>query len=159
VVVRRVTADEWRALRDVRLRALEEAPSAFATRFEEARTRPDEWWVDWTARSATDHDQAMFLAWVDDEPVGIAGTFVDDGTRWLISMWTTPALRGRGVGRALVDAVVAFARGAGTTEVLLEVTDGNEGARALYRGCGFVDAGPGEGHDDGTATWLMRLAL
>jgi GNAT superfamily N-acetyltransferase len=159
VIVRRVSAEEWRALRDVRLRALEDAPHAFATRFEEARERPEEWWIDWAARSAAGDGQAMFLAWDGDTAVGIAGTFVDEGARWLISMWTAPAARGRGVGRALVAAVVAFARSAGTAELLLEVTEGNDEADALYRRCGFVDAGSGEGHDDGTPTHLMRLAL
>jgi GNAT superfamily N-acetyltransferase len=159
VLVRRVTAEEWRALRDVRLRALEESPHAFATRFAEARTRPDEWWIDWAARSASGEAQAMFLAWEADEPVGIAGTFVDDGARWLISMWTAPSARGRGVGRALVEAVVELARAAGTRELLLEVTEGNDDAHALYRSCGFVDAGSGEANEDGTGTFVMRRAL
>jgi ribosomal protein S18 acetylase RimI-like enzyme len=159
VLVRRVTAEEWRTLRDVRLRALEDAPGAFATRFEEARGRPERWWLEWAARSADGDGQAMFLAWEDDEPVGIAGTFVDDGTRWLISMWTSPAARGRGVGHALVDAVVEFARATGGGELLLEVTEGNDAAYALYRACGFVDVGAGEPHDDGTPTHVMRMEL
>lgn len=159
MVVRRVTADEWRALRDVRLRALADAPAAFETRFEEARERPERWWIDWAARSAAGDAQAMFLAWDGDAPVGIAGTYVDDGTRWLISMWTAPEARGRGVGRALVDAVVAFASSAGSDALLLEVTDGNDAGAALYRSCGFVANGIGEPHADGTATHLMRLAL
>ena len=153
-------ADEWQALRDVRLRALADAPSAFATRYEEARERPPSWWVDWAARSASGNGQAMFLAWEDAAPVGIVGTFVeDDGNRWLISMWTEPAARGRGVGRALVEAVVAFARAAGSGELLLEVTEGNDAAYTLYRACRFEETGPGERHADGNPTRQMRLAL
>jgi GNAT superfamily N-acetyltransferase len=158
--VRRVRPEEWQALRDVRLRALADAPAAFATRYEEARERPGRWWVDWAARSATGTAQAMFLAWDGHRPVGIVGTFVEDGgARWLISMWTEPAARGRGVGRALVDATVVFARAAGSTELLLEVTEGNDPAYALYRTCGFEDGSPGDSHPDGTPTRGMRLAL
>ena len=147
-------------MRDIRLRALADAPMAFETSFEEARLRPGEWWVDWAARSAGGNRLAMFLAWNGDDAVGIAGTFVeDDGSRWLISMWTDPAARGRGVGRALVESVVAFARDAGSDELLLEVTDGNDAAYALYRACGFVETGPGEPHSDGGLTRNMRLAL
>lgn len=159
MVVRRVTADEWRALRDVRLRALADAPTAFETRLEDARERPEQWWVDWAARSAAGDAQAMFLAWDGDASVGIAGTYVDADTRWLISMWTAPEARGRGVGRALVDAVVTFARDAGSDELRLEVTEGNDAAAALYRSCGFVANGIGDPHADGTATHLMRLVL
>ena len=102
----------------------------------------------------------MFLAWDGELPRGIAGTFVgDDGDRWLISMWTEPSARGRGVGRALVEAIVAFAGSAGSTALLLEVTAGNDAAHALYRSCGFVDDGAGEPHNDGEPTIRMRLVL
>ena len=145
-------------LRDVRLQALRDAPQAFETRYEDARERPERWWVEWALRSAAGDTQAMFLAWDEGEPVGIAGTFADDRRRWLISMWTAPAVRGRGVGRALVDAVVDFARAAGSTELLLEVTQGNDGAHALYRSCGFEGGAEGEPHADGNRTLEMRLA-
>ena len=42
--VRRVRPDEWRALRDVRLRALETDPDAFGATVAEALARPDEEW-------------------------------------------------------------------------------------------------------------------
>jgi ribosomal protein S18 acetylase RimI-like enzyme len=159
VEVRRVGAEEWQTLRDVRLRALEDSPAAFATRFKDARLRPDEWWVDWAAASAVGDGQAMFLAWDGAAAVGIVGTFVvDDGRRWLIAMWTDPDARGRGVGRALVDAIATFAREAGSRELFLQVLEGNDTAASLYRGCGFEDTGPGEPHDN-RPTREMRLAL
>lgn len=150
--------DEWRELRDVRLRALDEAPYAFGTRYEEARARPERWWVDWAARSAVGGTQAFFLAWENGDPVGIAGTFVEeDGRRWLISMWIDPGSRGQGVGRALVDTVVGFARSAGSSELFLEVTHDNNAARLLYERCGFVATGNGSRPDLGTTN--MRLVL
>jgi len=77
--IRRVQADKWRELRDIRLRALSDAPDAFETRHEEAVQRPDDWWIDWAARSAEGDRQAMFLAWESDGPVGIVGTFIEEG--------------------------------------------------------------------------------
>jgi GNAT superfamily N-acetyltransferase len=158
VEVRRVSADEWRALRDVRLRALEAAPSAFATRLEEARERPDEWWIDWAAKSAEDDGQTMFLAWEGAAQLGIAGTFVEDGRPWLIAMWTDPGARGRGVGRALVEATAEFARATGYRDLFLQVLESNDSASSLYRSCGFEDDGPGEPHD-ARPTRNMRRAL
>ncbi|MCW3037091.1 MAG: acetyltransferase, partial [Actinobacteria bacterium] len=123
--VRRVRPEEWQSLRDVRLRALKDAPSAFATRFEEARERPDALWIDWAAKSAEGDGRAMFLAWDGAAVVGMVGTFVEDGRPWLIAMWTDPDARGRGVGRALVEATAAFAREAGSGELFLQVLEGN----------------------------------
>jgi ribosomal protein S18 acetylase RimI-like enzyme len=146
VEIRRVTRDEWEALRDMRLRALADAPDAFATTHAEAMTRPDDWWRDWAQRSAESDTQAMVLAWNDDEPVGLAGVFVlDDGAWCVISMWVDPSARGRGIGRALLDAVVAWARGQDPGRAIkLGVTDGNNAARALYESYGFRDNGVSE---------------
>ena len=159
VEVRRVSADEWQPLRDVRLRALADAPDAFATRVEDARLRPNDWWTDWAARSADGDGQAMFLAWDGETPVGIVGTYVaEDRKRWLIAMWTDPGARGRGVGRALVEATAEFARAAGSRELFLQVLEGNDTAASLYRSCGFEDTGPGEPHDN-RPTRELRLTL
>lgn len=145
VDVTRVRTADWRALRDTRLRALADAPDAFGTTFAEARERPDEWWVDWATRSAETSEQAMVLAWLDGGPVGIAGTFRrDDGVWQVISMWVDPQARGRGVGRALLDAVVAFAREHDAAEIVLGVTDGNTAARTLYERYGFAENGDSE---------------
>lgn len=48
--------------------------------------------------------------------------------------------RGRGVGAQLVAAVRAAAAEAGAAEVRLNVWTFNDGARAFYRRCGFVQA-------------------
>jgi ribosomal-protein-alanine N-acetyltransferase len=51
-----------------------------------------------------------------------------------------PALRGRGLGRALLEQVIADARARGSRRVLLEMRRGNS-AEKLYRGLGFVQMG------------------
>jgi len=49
-----------------------------------------------------------------------------------------PAARGRGAGRALIDAVDGYARERGLRYVSLMVTDDNAPARALYDRAGFL---------------------
>jgi ribosomal protein S18 acetylase RimI-like enzyme len=49
-----------------------------------------------------------------------------------------PFARNRGVGRALIDAVDAYARGAGLRYVSLMVTEDNAPARTLYDRAGFA---------------------
>jgi ribosomal protein S18 acetylase RimI-like enzyme len=52
-----------------------------------------------------------------------------------------PALQGRGVGRALVEAAVADATRRGARRITLRVLAPNEPARALYASCGFTVEG------------------
>jgi ribosomal protein S18 acetylase RimI-like enzyme len=136
--VRRVRPDECEVLRDLRLRALADAPDAFATTHAEAAARPERWWRDWAERSALGEDQAMFLAWEGDEPVGLAGVFGDPGRFDVISMWTEPSKRGRGIATALLRAAVQFAR---DSPVFLSVTETNDAARRVYERFGFVATG------------------
>ncbi|WP_062517990.1 GNAT family N-acetyltransferase [Demequina gelatinilytica] len=49
--------------------------------------------------------------------------------------------RGRGIGSALLDALVARARETGLRGLSLSVEDGNDGARRLYVRSGFVTVG------------------
>jgi hypothetical protein len=46
--IRRVRTEEWRALRDLRLEALQDSPEAFWARYEEALERTDDEWREWT---------------------------------------------------------------------------------------------------------------
>jgi ribosomal protein S18 acetylase RimI-like enzyme len=144
VEIRRIAAGDWPEGREVRLRALADAPTAFGTTHAEALERPDEWWQKWARDGARSEGQALYLAWDGEHAVGIAGAFRDDAIWHVFSMWVDPAHRGNGTGRALLDAVVGFARDHGAAEVVLSVTDGNDAARALYERYGFVDTGHAE---------------
>jgi ribosomal protein S18 acetylase RimI-like enzyme len=57
-----------------------------------------------------------------------------------------PAVRGRGVGRSLLDAAVALARQRGARRIWLRVLGTNPGAQRLYAAAGFEVEGvlPGE---------------
>ena len=52
-----------------------------------------------------------------------------------------PSAQGRGLGRMLLDALVAEARRRGVTQLFLEVLEGNEAALALYASSGFERQG------------------
>jgi ribosomal protein S18 acetylase RimI-like enzyme len=88
----------------------------------------------------------IFLAHVDGEAVGIAtcfGGFSTFAARPLINIHdlaVLPAHRGRGVARALLDAVTLAARKRGCCKVTLEVLDRNERARHVYERAGFGPA-------------------
>lgn len=56
----------------------------------------------------------------------------------LLDVAVAPSLRRRGVGRALVEDVVARARAEGAARILLEVRASNAAAVELYLGLGFA---------------------
>jgi ribosomal protein S18 acetylase RimI-like enzyme len=142
--VRRVRTDEWETLRRLRLTSLADTPTAFGATYAVSAARDDAWWIDWAERSAESETQAMMIAWNGDEPVGLAGVFEDDGRWQVVAMWVDPTQRGRGAGRQLLDAAVAFAHDRDAEYVFLGVVDGNLAARALYERYGFVDTGESE---------------
>jgi RimJ/RimL family protein N-acetyltransferase len=131
--VRRASGDDWERLRDLRLRALADAPDAFLTTLEEACARTDDEWRAWAEST---------VVFVDDGFTGMAGGFVQaDGTPMLIGMWVAPERRGSGLAEALAGAVVDWARGLGAPRIVLWVVIGNAPAERLYERVGFVRTG------------------
>jgi GNAT superfamily N-acetyltransferase len=138
VLIREVASDDWQLLRDVRLTALLEAPSAFGSSYEREAVFSE---TDWRGR--IEARGVSFLAYLPEvSPAGLAGSFGDrPGVAELVSMWVAPAARGRGTGEALVTAVVDWAKNHDYREVHLWVTESNVHARGLYERCGFVPTG------------------
>ncbi len=143
-VVRRIRPDEGATLRDVRLEALADVPSAFASTYARETLQTAEDWADRARAGSAGWERATFFAVADGGIVGLVGGYRPEPTSTrveLVSMWTHPAARRTGVGRHLVDAVLDWARTGGARAVDLWVTRGNVGAENLYRAMGFVDAG------------------
>ena len=72
----------------------------------------------------------------------VSGADLGDGAAELLSMWVARFARGCGVGDALVDAVVIWARQMGAGRLSLDVFEDNSQAQQLYRRHGFTDRGP-----------------
>jgi GNAT superfamily N-acetyltransferase len=136
-----VGPDDWRLWRELRHRALAEAPYAF-------RSALTEWQGDgdreqrWRDRLAIPGSFNV-VALVDGQPVGMGSGFPEDepDVVWLHSMWVDPAARGKGVGDRLVAAIVEWAAKSGARKMMLGVVEGNANAEALYRRHGFAYTG------------------
>ena len=129
---------EWRQLREIRLRALRDAPNAFGSAYGEEEGQPGEWWRESLATFA------WFVAATPGDVVGLAAGMPPEPERNavnLISMWVAPAWRGVGVADRLVGAVVQWAATTGVDEVRLRVAEGNERARRFYQRLGFENTG------------------
>jgi ribosomal protein S18 acetylase RimI-like enzyme len=143
VEIRRVGRDEWRELRTLRLRALQDAPDAFGSTYAEESNRADAEWMGWAADLA---DGGPSFGVVADDGGWIAmvvGAPHRDrpGEAWLFSMWVAPDARHAGIGRALVGHVVDWARSRDFPVLRLTVTETNVAAIHLYERCGFIDEG------------------
>ena len=94
---------------------------------------------------------------------GYAGLmFVPGGTQAdVLTIAVRQAYWGRGIGSALLDALVTAARDRGCAEVFLEVRADNSRAHGLYRRRGFADIGIRRGYyqPSGTDAITMRKDL
>ena len=88
-------------------------------------------------------DRARFVAESAGEVIGTVGGGASDvtGSAALTALWVAPAARGRGVGEALVNAVLEWAKDADHEQVMLWVVEGNSAAESLYRRTAFRRTG------------------
>lgn len=153
-VVRTVTAGQWREWREIRLRSLQDSPTAFGSTYGRELGFTE---ADW--RSRLDGSGPAVLAYAEGVPVGIGGGF-EDPPGWLhvVAMWTDPAWRGRGVGTAVLQQLVAWATDRGM-RVHLDVTVGNDGARTAYLRNGFEPTGETRPLREGSSYVMERMVL
>jgi RimJ/RimL family protein N-acetyltransferase len=162
--VRRIGSGEGDPLRDIRLRALLDAPGAFASSFGTESGRPRAAWEEAAEARSTGVGAATFVAEVGQEWVGLIGAFrmpecvevVE-----LVSMWVAPEFRRRGVAQRLIEEVVVWARATGAHAVGLWAAAGNDAAIAVYERVGFVPTGEHQPlpSDPGRDELRMTLAL
>jgi GNAT superfamily N-acetyltransferase len=142
--VRRIRPDEGLRLRTLRLRALADAPLAFGSTFAQEEAFSDEVWGERATHGAAGEDRVTYVAEYGDRWIGMATGLVDgpDESRLgLVGMFVEPDARGLGIGVALVEAVVGWARLRGAGRLCLWVTATNRPAIALYQRCGFRPTG------------------
>ena len=104
----------------------------------------------------------FWSAWLDGGAVGcIALKDLGDGHGEIKSAHTLARMRGKGVGRALVEHLVENARARGMTRLSLETgkTAHFRPAQELYRRFGFVETGPFGDYGPDPHSFFMTRAL
>jgi GNAT superfamily N-acetyltransferase len=130
--------------RDSRLQAWRDAPDAFGTIVSEAEAQPLSYWEDLTRAVTEPGRHVMFLACEGDTVLGSTSGLLDRDQREagrVGGMWVTPAARRQGGGRALVQAVMAWARGRHMKRLGLWAPAHSPAAVALYQQAGFRETG------------------
>lgn len=145
-VVRRLVPSDAAVYRALMLEAYERHPDAFTSSVAERSAQPMSWWE---ARLGDDANanEMVFGAFREGRLAGAAGLSFETREKarhkcTLFGMYVPQEFRGGGIGRELVNAVLAVARSRpGVKVIQLTVTDGNRAARSLYERCGFASFG------------------
>jgi RimJ/RimL family protein N-acetyltransferase len=128
-------------LRELRLRALLDEPSAFGSTYERERDfTPDVW----PQRLGTPGNAHFVCESADGRPVGMVAVVRDesDANRaYVVGMWVDPVARGRGAADVLLGAAIGWASQEHVVALRLHVTEGNERAERVYLRHGFVRTG------------------
>ena len=147
VELRRVRAEDWPAVRALRLEALADTPIGFLERLTEAQQLPDDNWQARVARGAEGGDSFQVLAWEDGRAVGNCVCFLRDGVAWLAGVYVTPAHRGNGLLGELAERCAEWGRERGMSVLRLEVHEDNARAQRAYARLGFVATGERSPYD------------
>jgi GNAT superfamily N-acetyltransferase len=113
VELRRLASHEVDLHRDLRLRALGDAPDSFGETFTDAAVRPISYWEELTRAVTEPGRDVMFLACegndILDSAYGLLDRACSDAGR-VGGMWVGRTWRRRGVGRALLQEVISWGR-------------------------------------------------
>jgi ribosomal protein S18 acetylase RimI-like enzyme len=127
----------------VRLRALQDTPSAFGSTYARESQFTD---ADWQQRAANlcTPRSIGYLARDEKDYCGIAVAFLKEQSPQhaeLMSMWVAPEHRRSGTGRLLVNAIESWARSCGAHTLQLMVARDNLAAITFYQRLGFSQTG------------------
>lgn len=152
--IRLVDANAWEAWRQIRLTALADTPTAFASTYEgELGLAESDW------RSRLGNGGPAVLAFEGGEPVGMGAGYQDrEGWLHVVAMWVDPSWRGHRVGWRILDEIVGWAGQRGL-RTHLDVTIGNLAARWFYETFGFVGTGETRPLRPGSTHVVERMVL
>ena len=140
IQIRPLTRADGPAFKALRLAGLTEAPEAFSAAYEDEILRSDE---AFTRRIPEAPPSAIFGAFEGVALVATTGLLVHAGAKerhkgMIWGVYVSPAGRGQGLARRLLDTAIAHARTVEGLELLqLGVGVYNEPAKAVYAAAGF----------------------
>lgn len=141
VKIRRLVNGDETVLREIRLMALLDSPSAYGSSYEREHLFVND---DWRKRLARTDSVTLVSENDDGVANGLVTGAIDDDFAdigWLLSMWVNPTSRGNGVAGQLIDEVIVWSKLQNCTSIRLQVTDGNISAERAYEKRGFRRTG------------------
>jgi len=146
VTIRALGAADAALYRALRLRGLAEHPDAFTSSAEEESAKSVATMAERLAPGPSGPQVAVFGAFAGDALVGLVGLERDRRIKvrhrgHVFGMYVPVEHCGRGIGQALLAAMIAHASAEGMSHLVLTVTANNDHARHLYERAGFAPFG------------------
>lgn len=142
ITFRRIQSGEADLFREIRLKALQDAPYAFSSTYDSAIQRSAESWREQADNSAQGSDRATFFAFSEEAPIGMAALYrlkdqADAGE--VLQVWVTPEFRGKQVAWDLMDVIFNWAGKNNFRRIIAGVTKVNPRAVKFYSRYGFSE--------------------
>ena len=161
IEVRRIRGGEWERLRDIRLEALADSPSAFATTLAEAEAYPSSLWQERAVAGAEGHDQITVLAVSGERTIGMTVALgrphrVLDVVP-IVSVFVSPSHRREGIAVRMLNLAEEWAGDRSASHTSLWVEERNSEARGFYESIGYLATGDQQAMPSAPATCEIRL--
>jgi len=162
VDVRILSPYDWQRYKDIRLASLMDSPDSFGSTYTREAAYPYSEWQSRLDPAARARNAIPLVAETDGAAVGLAWGLVHESdlhVAHIYQMWVSPAQRGKGVARALLDEIRAWALSKGCERLALSVTTSNDAAVSLYLKSGFTAAGALEALRPGSALTVQPMTM
>ena len=163
VRLERISPENVAVFKTIRLRALEDSPTAFGSTYARESQLTDEEWLQRSRRWATE-GSIGYIAFDGESPCGLVACYTeeqDPHSAHVISIWVDPGARRAGVGTVLIEALKTWGSSSGLGQLRLMVTSVNTVAIGFYERRGFRRTGKTEPYpnDPAIIEWEMILPL
>jgi ribosomal protein S18 acetylase RimI-like enzyme len=145
--IRKLEATEVELFRDIRIESTRLHPEAFCDCPEEMQGYSEQKLHDFADPSENFPQKFILGAFENEQLLGVVGFFREESIKerhrgYVWSVYTRPEARGKGVSRALMEALITEARKIDGIEFLvLDVSTTQQPAKNLYLSLGFVVTG------------------
>lgn len=136
MILRVATADDWQAVRELRLEALQTEPGVFGSNYARESVFDETRWREWIAGPG----RCVFLLFDGENSVGLTGviTSSDDPTTAIcVASYLMPAYRGKHLSRLFYQARIAWARNQGFRRITVGHRLSNLASQRANQAFGF----------------------
>ena len=110
----------------------------------------------WALRAFEAKDRVQYIALLENQPVGMASVYTEEGEAWIFGLGILPGYQGKGLGGEMLDQLIERTKGRGIENIAIEVDSTNESAFHLYTKHGFETETAFEYHAKSIASLPVR---
>ena len=143
-IVRPATVNEWKAWKELRLKALQDSPQSLGELYADAAKKTDDEWKGKMQEVASSSIADTLFAIIGEQPVGMMYVFVRNdqkNTGGIGGLWVSSEHRQQGIGKDLVLAALDWLTKKHLKRVTFWNNKDNPTSSAFYEKIGFVYSG------------------